>query len=73
MNIEMPSTLGERIRLLRVVARMTQKQLAKACRLSQSTIAQIETNKKLPGLITLSSIAGGLNTKAEHLITGINF
>ena len=48
------------IKVLRVFNDLSQAELAKSCKLSQSTIAQIESGKKDPSLSTLIKISAGL-------------
>ncbi len=54
-------TLPQRLRYLRERREMTQTDLAKKSRLSQSTIAQIESGKKDPSLATVKKIAEALD------------
>lgn len=53
--------LNERISYLRNTRRLTQKELAVASRLSQSTIAQIESGRKDPSVKTLEKLARALD------------
>lgn len=53
-------SLGERIAYLRKKRDMTQVELAKKAKLSQSTIAQIEKGKKDPSMTTVQSLAQAL-------------
>lgn len=53
--------LNERIAYLRKRRDMTQSALAKASKLSQSTIAQIESGAKDPSVKTLEKIANALD------------
>jgi transcriptional regulator with XRE-family HTH domain len=73
VTIDLPDDLGGRIRTLRAAQRMTQKQLARACKVAQSTVAQIESGRKLPSLPTLSALAHELGTDAGAIIAGCNF
>lgn len=60
-------SVGERIHYLRGIRGFTQADLAKLTRLSQSTIAQIETGKKDPSLKTLEKITDALNIQMAVL------
>ena len=53
--------LNERISYMRKKRNMTQSELAKKSKLSQSTIAQIESGRKDPSVKTLEKLAGALN------------
>jgi transcriptional regulator with XRE-family HTH domain len=63
-------TVGNRIRTLRRARGMTQDELAAACDVSRSAVAQWETDRagQLRGNIT--RIADALTTTVEHLIQG---
>jgi transcriptional regulator with XRE-family HTH domain len=65
-----PETVGSRIRALRAARGMTQDQLATACDVSRSAVAQWETDRagQLSGNIT--RIADVLSTSVEHLLQG---
>ena len=54
-------SLSERLVYLRQRRNLTQAELAKAARVSQSTVAQIERGSKEPSLTTLSKIAKALD------------
>jgi transcriptional regulator with XRE-family HTH domain len=63
-------TVGTRIRALRLARGMTQDQLATACDVSRSAVAQWETDRagQLRGNIT--RIADALATTVEHVLQG---
>lgn len=63
-------TVGSRIRALRLARGMTQDQLAVACDVSRSAVAQWETDRagQLSGNIT--RIADVLSTSVEHILQG---
>jgi transcriptional regulator with XRE-family HTH domain len=65
-----PQTVGTRIRALRLDRGMTQDQLAAACDVSRSAVAQWETDRagQLRGNIT--RIADALATTVEHVLQG---
>lgn len=60
-------TLPERLRYLRISRELTQAELAEAAKVSQSTIAQIESGKKDPSISTLKQIAQGLDIEIAIL------
>lgn len=62
--------LSDRISYLRERNEMTQKQLADAADVSQSTIAQIESGQKDPSITTLEKIAKGLDVHVAILFAG---
>lgn len=66
-----PSTysLAERISYLRRKREMTQAELAKKSKLSQSTIAQIENGKKDPSMDAVKRLAGALGVHPAILFT----
>lgn len=57
--------VGSRLCVERIAMGMTQSHLAKKAKVSQSTIAQIETGRKLPSLLALESIATALGLKLK--------
>ncbi|RDI76084.1 Tetratricopeptide repeat [Gaiella occulta] len=66
-----PAPVGERVRALRVAARMTQTQLA-AGRFSKEYISQVERGKTRPTAETLEWLAGRLGTDMEFLEQGVS-
>ena len=61
-------SLPERLKYLRLERRqMSQSELAKAAKVSQSTIAQIESGKKDPSISTLKKIADALDVNMAVL------
>ncbi|MCB0392049.1 MAG: helix-turn-helix transcriptional regulator [Bdellovibrionales bacterium] len=60
-------SLPERLRYIRRERNMTQSDLAKKSKVSQSTIAQIESGRKDPSINTLKQIAGALNIELAIL------
>lgn len=62
-------TTGERIRIARKNAGLTQKQLGEKLNLSYQTIAQWENNLRNPKLETLRKIANELNCPITDLLT----
>jgi len=60
-------TLPERLKYLRMDRDMTQADLAKKSKVSQSTIAQIESGRKDPSISTLRQIAGALDIEIAIL------
>lgn len=59
--------LGERIKFLRTSRELSQAELAKDAKVSQPTIAQIESGKKDPSVQTLVSIARVLDVEVAAL------
>ncbi len=60
-------TLPERLKYLRMTREMTQADLAKKSKVSQSTIAQIESGRKDPSISTLKQIAEALDIELAIL------
>ena len=52
--------LGERIRFFRVRKKMTQKQLAELCHITEPAIRNYELNNRIPSHETMNNIAGAL-------------
>lgn len=67
-GVEYP--LGERLKYLRSSRHLSQAQLAKDVKLSQATIAQIESGRKDPSVKTLRQIARALDIEIASLFTG---
>lgn len=59
--------LPERLKYLRASRGITQSELAKKAKLSQSTIAQVESGKKDPSINTLKQIASALDIEIAIL------
>lgn len=64
-----PSSIGERIRRLRVMRGMTQRELA-APEYSDAYISQIEAGRRMPRRQALRHIAGRLGVDIDELATG---
>ena len=62
-------TLSERLKYLRQRRELTQVQLAKAAKVSQSTVAQIENGDKDPSFSTLMKLAAALDCHIAVLFT----
>jgi len=62
--------LGDRLKYLRSLRNLSQTQLAKDAKLSQGTIAQIESGRKDPSIQALRQIARALDTEIAALFTG---
>lgn len=62
-------TLSERLKYLRQRRELTQSQLAKKAKVSQSTIAQIESGDKDPSFSTLMNLAEALDCHIAVLFT----
>jgi transcriptional regulator with XRE-family HTH domain len=63
-------SLGERIRYLRRKRELNQVELAKIAKVSQSTIAQIESGEKDPSISALERIARALDVHISILFVG---
>ena len=61
------SVLGERLKYLRTLRGLSQAHLAQGAKLSQSTIAQIESGRKDPSVQTLRKIARVLDAELASL------
>lgn len=61
-------TLGERLKAARVAAGLTQLQLAVQAEVDPSTVARIESDKNLPRIDKLQSIAKVLGLALEDLL-----
>lgn len=61
-------TMGDKIKRRREKAGMTQKDLADASGLTQSSVSYYESGERTPSLKTLAALAKALGTKAEALV-----
>ncbi len=64
------ASVGARIRTRRVARGMTQDQLAAACDVSRSAVAQWETDRAGQLRGNISRIAAALDISVEHLLHG---
>lgn len=62
------SDLGQRIKAIRKHKKITQNQMAKALGVAQSTIANYETNIRIPSLAALKDISSYLGVGVEYLM-----
>ena len=62
--------LGDRLKYLRNLRELSQTQLAKDSKLSQATIAHIESGRKDPSVESLRQIARALDIEVAALFTG---
>jgi len=62
------SSIGDRIRILRVSQKKNVQELADMCGLSKSMISKIETGKTTPSVATLVKIAQNLGTNISALL-----
>lgn len=60
--------LGNNIKELRKLKRMTQKDLAEAMKVSQQTIGAWETERAVPGADTLNELADYFNVTTDYLL-----
>jgi len=67
-----PATVGARIRALRRASGLTQDDLAAACDVSRSAVAQWETDRAGQLRGNISRIADALGTSVENLLHGNN-
>ncbi|MDE5738315.1 MAG: helix-turn-helix domain-containing protein [Oscillospiraceae bacterium] len=63
-------TIGQRIRHLRVKNKMTQKKLAEALYVSESTISYWECDKTEPSIIFIIRLTALFQTSLNYLIIG---
>lgn len=63
-------SVGNRIRTLRRTMNLSQPELAKKAKVGQSTISDLENDKKGTSAEKLDSIAAALNTTSNYLLTG---
>ncbi len=62
-------SLGERLKFLRELRKMTQNELASASGLTQATIANLESERKDPSIQTLDKIANALDVHIATLFS----
>lgn len=63
-------SIGARIRILRQARGMTQDELAAACEVSRSAVAQWETNRAGQLRGNIMRIAAALGVPVEHILEG---
>lgn len=61
-------TTGQRIKVARKKAGMTQKQLAQKCGMADSAIRKYESGKIEPKLVTAQKIASALGVRVEDIL-----
>jgi transcriptional regulator with XRE-family HTH domain len=62
--------IGNRIRTLRRSLNMSQPELAKKAKVGQSTISDLENDKKSTSAKNMEAIAQALGTSSSYLLTG---
>ena len=62
------SDFGQRLKLIRRKQKITQKELATALNLAQSTIANYENNIRFPGELHLRQLSDTLNVSIDYLL-----
>lgn len=62
------SDFGQRLKLIRRKQKITQKELATALNLAQSTIANYENNIRFPGELQLRQLSDTLNVSIDYLL-----
>lgn len=63
-------TVGNRIRTLRRSLNMSQPELAKKAKVGQSTVSDLENDKKSTSATNMEAIAQALGTSSGYLLTG---
>lgn len=63
-------SIGNRIRTLKRSLNMSQPDLAKKAKVGQSTISDLENDKKSTSAINMEAIAQALGTSSSYLLTG---
>lgn len=62
------SKFGERLRQLRAVSKMSQRELAQRIGMSKSSVSMFESGDREPGLETLEAIADTFNVDLDYLM-----
>jgi transcriptional regulator with XRE-family HTH domain len=57
-----------KLKEIRIKKKLTQNELSELSKVPQSSISDIENNKTIPSILTLTKIAKVLNVKIEDLI-----
>jgi transcriptional regulator with XRE-family HTH domain len=63
-----PSTIGERIRAVRIAKGMTHEALARAAGIGLDTVQKIQSSQREPQASTLAAIAVALGVSADELL-----
>ena len=63
-------SVGKNIRKVRNEKRLSQQALAEKCGFSNTTLSSYENAKKIPGLVTIATIAKNLGVSIERLYYG---
>ena len=64
------NTVGDRIKTARKRIKLSQPELARSAGVAQSTISDLENNKKSPSVEIMKNIADSLKTTIDYLLTG---
>jgi transcriptional regulator with XRE-family HTH domain len=67
-RVELARLLGAEIRCRRLLAGLTQEQLAEKSGVSRTYLARLETGRQDPTLSTLEKLAKALGVKASRLL-----
>ena len=68
-NESLPETsLGERVRKLRLINKLTLKDLANLSKIEPETISNIEKSKRIPNISTLTRLSQGLSSNNCYLL-----
>ena len=62
-------TTGEKIRTVRQLRNMTQKQVGQKCGINEANLRKYESGRQIPKLDTLKRIAEALNVGVEDLVS----
>ncbi len=62
--------LSETLRMRRLYLKLSQQDLAKKAKISQGTVAQIESGRKLPSLTTLLHLSRALDLSLGQIFDG---
>ena len=68
MDEKMMLKMGERIRVQRLIHRMTRPELAKLCGVSDSSIAMYEQGKREPGIEVLKILSKRFEVTIDYLV-----
>ena len=66
--IDLPTTLGQRIRSTRKNRGLTQEGLAELCSLTRITIARYENDTMIPSADAVLELANALNVSSDYLL-----
>lgn len=70
-ELEIARAFGDRVREERLVAGLTQEQLAEAAGLHPTFISNLERGYRVPTVVTLVKVARGLGVEPAQLAAGL--